>query len=55
MEPVDHMEMPLMTYLLIGRMVEVEDACGSPDSPLLQPALEVPRSVDKVHGLESWE
>ena len=36
-------------------LVEVEDACGSPDSPLLGSALEVPRLVDEVDGLELWE
>ena len=36
-------------------LVEVEDAYGSLDSPLLELALEVPRQVDEVDGLESWE
>ena len=58
MEPADHVEMPydvLACWADPAELVEVEDACGSPDSPLLGSALEVPRSVDEVDGLESWE
>ena len=36
-------------------LVEVEDACGSLDSPLLGLVVEAPRWVDEVDGLESWE
>ena len=58
MEPVDHMEMSCVEvacWVDPVELVEVEDACGSPDSPLLGLALEVPRSVDEVDGLELWE
>ena len=54
----DHKEIPydvLACWADPAELVEVEDACGPPDSPLLGSALEVPRLVDEVDGLESWE
>ena len=59
MEPVDHVEMPyavLVCWADPAELVEVVDAaCELPDSSLLASALEVPRQVDEVDALESWE
>ena len=46
MEPAGHVEMPcdaLACWADPVELVEVEDACGSLDSPLLEWAVEVPQ------------
>ena len=58
MEAAGHVEMPCDELACSAdpvELVEVEDVSGSLDSPFLGLALEVPRSVDEVDGLESWE